>query len=271
MAIIDSLIAAAPFLREANKTDSSIIVADAAGTVLYFLKAETFGGDIKIGSKIAEKGSGMECLRTKTTIRRVLPREIYGIAISGTSIPIFEDGQIVGVLIITTTIETQQILRESAQTIAATAEQLTATAEELAATAARLAQELANAKSGGERILQEIKKTDDILHFIREVATNSNLLGLNAAIEAARAGEHGRGFAVVAEEIRKMAVNSTQAVTDIKDILSVIQQENATMVDSIIETAQLGDRQAAATEEISASMEQLASSAADIERIAQRL
>jgi methyl-accepting chemotaxis protein len=44
-------------------------------------------------------------------------------------------------------------------------------------------------------------------------------LGLNAAIEAARAGEQGRGFAVVAEEIRKMAVNSVQAVSDIKRIL----------------------------------------------------
>lgn len=119
--------------------------------------------------------------------------------------------------------------------------------------------------------MQEIKKTDEILHFIREVAANSNLLGLNAAIEAARAGEQGRGFAVVAEEIRKMAVNSTQAVTDIKSILSVIQQENESMVADIIKTAELGERQAAATEEVSASMEQFAASATNIERIAQQL
>lgn len=96
-------------------------------------------------------------------------------------------------------------------------------------------------------------------------------MGLNAAIEAARAGEHGRGFAVVAEEIRKMADNSSQAVTDIKDILNTIRQENELMVDTIIRTAQLGERQAAATEEVSASMQQLASSASDIEGISGKL
>lgn len=271
MGAIDSVVASAPFYQQISTLDSSITIADAEGTILYYLKAKTFGGDLKPGSKIAEKGSGAECLRTKSVIRRVLPKEVYGITIKSTSIPIVEDDQIVGVIITATSIETQQILHESAQSIAATAEQLTATAQELAATATQLSQDLATAKGGGERILQEIKKTDDILHFIREVSANSNLLGLNAAIEAARAGEHGRGFAVVAEEIRKMADNSSQAVTDIKDIVNTIRLENELMVDIIIRTAQLGERQAAATEEVSASMQQLASSASEIEGISGKL
>lgn len=115
----------------------------------------------------------------------------------------------------------------------------------------------------------EIRKTDDILRFVSEVAANSNLLGLNAAIEAARAGEHGRGFAVVAEEIRKMADNSAKAVQDIKAILNSINSDTKIIVEQIISTAQLGERQAAATEEISASMQQLASSASDVEKIAE--
>lgn len=271
MGAIDAVIAAAPFYRQMSAMDSSITIADAEGTILYYLKAKTFGGDLKPGSKIAEKGAGMECLKTSSVISRVLSKDIYGITIKSTSIPVIKDDQVVGVIITATSIETQQILHESAQSIAATAEQLTATAQELAATAAQLSQDLATAKGGGERTLKEIKKTDDILHFIREVSANSNLLGLNAAIEAARAGEHGRGFAVVAGEIRKMADNSSQAVADIKDILNTIRQENELMVDIIIRTAQLGERQAAATEEISASMQQLASSASDIEEISAKL
>lgn len=271
MSTIDSIIATAPFFQEASLLDMAVTIADTEGTVIYRLNPKTFKTDLKVGDKISAKGAGAECLRTKEVVRRTLPKEMYGFATKGISMPIFEGGQLAGALLISTSIETQQVLNESASSIATIAEQLSASAEELAATASQLAQDLADMKNRGERILNEISKTDDILQFIRDVSANSNLLGLNAAIEAARAGEQGRGFAVVAEEIRKMAVNSSKAVTDIKDILDAIRAENEYTVNNMAATAQLGERQAAATEEISASMEQLASSATDIKRISNEL
>ena len=70
------------------------------------------------------------------------------------------------------------------------------------------------------RVVEKIKVMADT---IASIAEQTNLLALNAAIEAARAGEQGRGFAVVAEEVRKLAEQSSQAVTGIQETIIKVQ------------------------------------------------
>lgn len=260
---------AAALYQKLNTLDCSIMIADATGTIVHFLNAEGFTLNTKIGEKVASGGAVDECLKTKCSVQKLLPQELYGFHAKASCVPIFEDGQLLGVISSAVSVEIQHTLHEASQSIAATTEQLSATSEEVAATATRLAGDLENIRTNGEHVLADIQKTDDILRFVSDVAANSNLLGLNAAIEAARAGEHGRGFAVVAEEIRKMAVNSADAVKNIKEILNNIQRETNILVSTVTHTTEIGERQAAATEEISASMQQLVSSASEVERIAQ--
>lgn len=77
---------------------------------------------------------------------------------------------------------------------------------------------------------QSTEEINNIIQLIGSIASQTNLLSLNASIEAARAGEVGRGFAVVADEIGKLADESARAVQQIEEIIHKITSQVSDMV-----------------------------------------
>jgi len=271
MSRLDPMVYASPIFQSIFPIDCAVLVVDAKGVFQGIAYPKTFTVKAKIGDVAATGGAIQESLAVRKQVERILPREMYGTPVKSISYPIFENDELIGATAVFICLSNQQTLQEAAQSIAATSQEMTATSEELAATAATLSNTLNDLKELGQGVIAEIKQTDEILKFVSDVATNSNLLGLNAAIEAARAGELGRGFAVVAEEIRKMADNSSRSVNDIKRIINNIQTRSINIIEGIGKASQIGEQQAAAAHEISTAMEQLASAAGNVEKIAEIL
>lgn len=181
---------------------------------------------------------------------------------------------------------------------AASMEQLTSTVAlnaENANHARRLSEEASQNASHGSQISQQVIDTmknvrssshriSEITTVINSIAFQTNILALNAAVEAARAGDQGKGFAVVAAEVHNLAQRSAQSAKEIENLIqeSVVYVDNGfTLVESAGEAmskiensvAQVRDIMgeiAAATDEQSRGISQIAQAMAEMDTTTQQ-
>ena len=125
---------------------------------------------------------------------------------------------------LTSTIEdVTNMARESAENQETAAKNVSLVAQE----AAKGKEEIGRLLEAMEKITNTSKEIENITVSIEDIASQTNLLSLNASIEAARAGESGRGFAVVADQIGKLAADSAQSAVNTRELIAKSLEEIA--------------------------------------------
>lgn len=136
--------------------------------------------------------------------------------------------------------------------------------DSIAVTAQQLAESQENNMSASKEMKANTEKTKGIIDFLKEIASQTNLLGLNASIEAARSGKEGLGFNVVAQEIRKLSLSSSDAVKQIETGLNSMNTSIEKIVKNIENVNEITQTQASTTEEVNAFVEELNSNAEEL-------
>ncbi len=253
------------------------------GAALYMTDKEKIVGrqgsskfdlpDVQVGKMLSEDSVNLQAMKKKDIAMKNTPKEVYGQPVSLVSYPLFNDNdksQAIGSFGIATPKDTAHTLKDISGNLNENLEQIAATIEEVAASASEIMVNQQSLNHNISEVSEVVLSINEILSFIRQIADETKMLGLNAAIEAARAGEAGAGFSVVASEIRKLSDQSKDTVANIQNLTRQIDSKVQETIKNSSLNMRTSEEQAAATQEISATIQEITLMAQELESIARR-
>ncbi|KAJ48868.1 archaellum component FlaC [Clostridium tetanomorphum] len=259
-----------PYINKIVHDDMAVGLTDLQEYLGYY-RAKEFELDLPEGKPIKGIDTIEECIRYNKETFADIPPEVYGRAIKTIFTPIYGiNNEIIGTLSSGIDFQNNKELIENIVSLAETIKQVSSNAKQVSEDANTLAKSGETAVKMAQELTNKNHDTTEILEFIKNIATQTNLLGLNASIEAARAGEQGRGFAVVAKEVRKLADQSQEAAKRIQQTLIEIDNSVKEISNSIENTGQVSKEQAAATDKILSSLEDINNTTKSLEIFIER-
>lgn len=258
------------YLKEIMGQDMEVHITDWTH-ILKFVDADSFHLGIESGSALHPDSETLKIMKSGQQMKANAPKEMYGVALKVIGTPLEYEGQVVGFVGLGKSLQTESQISEMAARLEDSLQQVSCAIQQIAAAAGTVNENQQQLTSAVNEIKEADARIYSVLEFIKSIADQTKMLGLNAAIEAARAGEAGRGFGVVAEEIRKLSDESRQTVNQIKELTQQIEERVECAGQISVATLRLSGEQAAATQEITANVEELRNSAQILDEIARTL
>lgn len=255
--ILEAFKVVLPYINSITPDDMAIVLTDLEKYIGYH-NANEFTLDLSEGKPIKGIKTIEDCIKYQKDTSDSIPPEVYGRTLKTFFTPIYGvNNEVIGTLSSGIDFENNSKLVESVSNLAEVIKQITESINQVAQSAGSLADSGQDSIEKVNELTNKQKDTAQILQIIKNIASQTNLLGLNAAIEASRAGENGRGFAVVATEVRKLSEQSQESVKNIEAILKEMTDSVNDINNTIGNVGAISQEQAAATEEILSSTEEI--------------
>ncbi|AZV57059.1 methyl-accepting chemotaxis protein [Clostridium sp. AWRP] len=265
--IINAFLKVVPVLKDMLLDDIAVSVADTT-KVLYYRAGDTLDIKVNVGDKLSPGEPLYEAIKDGKTYSSTISKEFYGVPFKGVSYPIKDsDGNVIGGVGIGKSLSNEIKVEEASENLFASLEETSASIEEISAGSEKLLNVITNILEITKQAKKQIEESNQIIAMITNLASKSNLLGLNASIEAARSGEYGKGFSVVANEIRKLAQLSNQSSEKVSQSLSETNKYIRNIFKVISDAQSISEGQAASTQEMTATLEEITASAQTLTEI----
>lgn len=216
---------------------------------------------LQVGTFLSGDSVATMAMKQKENVVQEIDEKVFGFPVLAAATPVYDvlTKEMVGAF---TVVIPRKVVRELKKIsgsldegltgVAVSIEQIAAATNDVSGNQERLHGEITQVKA-------QLDNINSVMAFIKKIADETTMLGLNAAIEAARVGEAGRGFGVVAEEIRKLSEESKNTVAQIKELTAKIEQAMVKTAGASESTLAVVEETSAAVQEINATVEELIS------------
>lgn len=269
--LLDSFYEVIPYLSSLFDDDVAFALTDTEKFILVE-NGNQLRFHITPGDLIPAGGAIRETLNSGRVTVMDVPATVYGIPFKSYAVPIFDKGRkVIGVLTLGKSLEKRNNLVSIVNSLSAGITQIAESTKSVSNGIEQLKNMNSEISVKVNEANESTRNTDGILDFVKDISTQTNLLGLNAAIEAARAGEAGRGFTVVAGEIRKMSASTNDSIGQIDTVLKSINASITVINSRITESNTIFNEETQEFKNIVSSISELNATAKKLEGLVEHL